>query len=149
MTDSDQAGGEVEERTGSMVMDRSDCVALLEGTPIGRIVFLDEEGQPLALPVNFRWHDGAVVFRTLEGQKLLAALTNQRVSFEVDRWDPESRAGASVIVKGKAANVDQWAEREQLEQIGLEPWSNGPWRTTWIRVTPSEVTGRRVGGELR
>ena len=149
MTESDQAGGEIEERTGSEVMDRSDCVALLEATPIGRIVFLDEEDQPLALPVNYRWHDDAVVFRTLEGQKLVAALTNQRVSFEVDTWDLETRSGESVIVKGQAANVELWADRELLEQIGLEPWSNGPWRTTWIRITPTEVTGRRVGTGLR
>jgi uncharacterized protein len=145
MTESDRAGGEVDERTGSEVMDRRECVALLEATPIGRVVFVDEEGQPLALPVNYRWHDDAVVFRTLEGQKLLAALTNQRVSFEVDSWDSETRAGESVIVKGKAASVDQWADRELLEQIGLEPWSTGPWRTTWIRITPTELTGRRVG----
>jgi nitroimidazol reductase NimA-like FMN-containing flavoprotein (pyridoxamine 5'-phosphate oxidase superfamily) len=149
MTESDQAGGEIEERTGSEVMDRRECVALLETTPIGRIVFLDEEDQPLALPVNYRWHDDAVVFRTLEGQKLAAALTNQRVSFEVDKWDFETRSGESVIVKGKAANVELWADRELLEQIGLEPWSKGPWRTTWIRITPTEVTGRRVGTGLR
>jgi nitroimidazol reductase NimA-like FMN-containing flavoprotein (pyridoxamine 5'-phosphate oxidase superfamily) len=149
MTESDQANREIEERTGSEIMDRRECVALLEAMPIGRIVFLDDEGQPLALPVNYRWHDDSVVFRTLEGQKLVAAWHNQRVSFEVDTWDYETRSGESVIVKGKAANVELWADRELLEQIGLDPWSSGPWRTTWIRITPIEVTGRRVGTGLR
>lgn len=144
MTESVPDPVDVDERTGLEILGRSDCIALLENTPIGRVVFVDDSGQPLALPVNFRWHEESVVFRTLDGQKLQAALMNKRVSFEVDRWDPVARTGSSVIVKGKAAAIDQWAEREQLEQIGLTPWSEEKWRTTWVRVTPVEITGRRT-----
>ena len=141
MTDETIRAGEVEERTGLGVMDRAECVALLEISPIGRVAFVDDEGQPIALPVNYCWHDDAVVFRTLEGQKLFAAVTNQRVSFEVDRWDATSRTGESVLVKGKAAQVDVWAEREQLEQLGLAPWSDEKWRPIWIRIDPVEISG--------
>lgn len=135
---------EVDERTGMEILGQSECIALLIDTPIGRIVFVDDGGQPLALPVNFRWHEESVVFRTLDGQKLQAAVMNQRVSFEVDQWDPVTRTGSSVIVKGKSSAVDQWAEREQLEQIGLAPWSGEKWRTTWVRIVPVEITGRRT-----
>lgn len=144
MTESVPDPVDVDERTGLEILGRSACIALLENTPIGRVVFVDDSGQPLALPVNFRWHEESVVFRTLDGQKLQAALMNKRVSFEVDQWDPVARTGSSVIVKGKAAAIDQWAEREQLEQIGLTPWSEEKWRTTWVRVTPVEITGRRT-----
>lgn len=145
MTESDPPRDNVDERTGLEVLELGECVALLESMPIGRVVFIDDEGQPLALPVNYRWHEDAVVFRTLAGQKLFAAVTNQRVSFEVDDWDAETRTGTSVLVKGKAEVVDQWAHREQLEQLGLSPWSEEKWRVLWIRIVAVEITGRRLG----
>ncbi len=129
---------------GLDVLDRMTCLRLLEETPIGRIVFIEDGGQPMALPVNYLVVDGAIVFRTLEGQKLSAASIGQRVAFEVDDWDPDHRAGWSVVVKGRAEEVTQWAEAEQLEQQGLVPWAHGEWRTLWVRVTPDEITGRRL-----
>ena len=144
MTDEEKSAGKVDERTGLNIMDPAECIALLEATPLGRVVFVDDAGQPLALPVNYRWHDDAVVFRTHEGQKLLAAVMNQRVAFEVDDWDGATRTGASVLVKGTAARVDPWADREQLELLGLAPWADEQWPPIWVRIEPVEVTGRRV-----
>lgn len=134
----------IDERTGLEILDPAACEALLGRMPVGRVVFVDDEGQPLALPVSYRWHDAKVVFRTLEGQKLHAAVRNQRVSFEVDYWDPDTHTGASVLVKGKASAVEDWAEVEDLEQLGLVPWASERWRASWIRVTPVEISGRRI-----
>ena len=142
--ESDDFADQVEERTGLTVVEEADCVALLERAPIGRLVFLDDEGQPLALPVNYRWHDDCVVFRTSEGQKLIAAVINSRVTFEVDEWDPGTQTGMSVLVKGKAARVDDWAQAEQLETLGLVPWADQVWKPFWVRVEPVEITGRRI-----
>lgn len=144
MSERQESQAIVDARTGMAIMDLAECVEMLESTPIGRIVFVDGEGQPIALPVNFRWHEDAVVFRTLEGQKLLAAVMNQRVSFEVDEWAHDSRVGASVLVKGRAVKVDPWADREQLEQLGLLPWGESTWRPAWVRIDPVEITGRRL-----
>lgn len=129
---------------GLDVLDRSTCLRLLAETPIGRIVFLEGPDQPMALPVNYLFVDDAIVFRTLEGQKLSAASIGQRVAFEVDEWDPVQRSGWSVVVKGRAEEVTQWAEAEHLEQKGLVPWSHGEWRTLWVRVVPDEITGRKL-----
>ena len=129
---------------GLDVLDRTTCLRLLAETPIGRIVFIEDGGQPMALPVNYLLVDGAIVFRTLEGQKLSAASIGQRVAFEVDDWDPDRRSGWSVVVKGRAEEVTQWAEAEQLEQQGLVPWAHGAWRTLWVRVVPDDITGRRL-----
>lgn len=123
------------------VIDEPDCVELIRSTPVGRIGFISE-GAPLVLPVNFAWHRGHIVFRTLEGQKLAAASASQTVCFEVDHWDQDERAGWSVVVTGTAIEVTDWAETEELEQIGLVPWSRAKWRTMWVRVEPSEITGR-------
>ena len=134
----------MDERTGLVVMTSDECGELLTSTPIGRMVFNDGD-QPLALPVNFAWVDDTVVFRTLEGQKLHAAIDGAKVCFEVDRWDEQSDTGASVLVKGQAVEVTQWAEQEQLEQLDVRPWSRQPWRQAWVRVIPNEITGRRLG----
>ena len=124
-------------------MDEDRCVELLRSTPIGRIGFI-ADGAPLVLPVNFAWFEDTVVFRTLEGQKLAAAAEGQTVCFEVDSWDAGTRSGWSVVVKGVAREVTNWAEQEQLENVGLVPWAREQWRKIWVRIEPSEITGRFV-----
>jgi nitroimidazol reductase NimA-like FMN-containing flavoprotein (pyridoxamine 5'-phosphate oxidase superfamily) len=124
-------------------MDEDRCVELLRSTPIGRIGFI-ADGAPLVLPVNFAWFEDTVVFRTLEGQKLAAAAEGQTVCFEVDSWDAGTRSGWSVVVKGVAREVTNWAEQEQLENVGLVPWAREEWRKIWVRIEPSEITGRFV-----
>lgn len=123
------------------VIDHDRCVELLESTPVGRVGFL-ADGAPLVLPVTYAWHEDGIVFRTLEGQKLAAAAEGQQVCFEVDRWDGHDRTGWSIVVRGTAREVTDWAEIEVLERIGLVPWSRQRWRPLWVRITPSEISGR-------
>ncbi len=123
------------------VIDEAQCVELVESTPIGRIGFTSD-GAPLVLPVNFAWHDGSIVFRTLEGLKLSAAAEGQTVCFEVDQWDPAERSGWSVVMRGVAREVTDWAEIEVLENIGLTPWSREQWRPIWVAIEPHEISGR-------
>ena len=96
------------------VLDEATCVELLESTPIGRIGF-STDGELLVLPVNYRWYEQSVVFRTLEGLKLAAAAHEQHVCFEVDHWDADSRTGWSVVVQGVAREVTNWAEEARLD----------------------------------
>lgn len=123
------------------VLSDEQCIELLKTTPLGRLGFLADDA-PLVLPVNYAWDDHSVVFRTLEGLKLAAAAEGQRVCFEVDGWDPKARTGWSVLVAGQAREVTDWAEQEALEQLGLVSWSRAKWRPIWIRVEPTEITGR-------
>ncbi len=123
------------------VLDEATCVELLESTPIGRIGF-STDGELLVLPVNFKWYENSVVFRTLEGQKLAAAAERQHVCFEVDQWDAAMRTGWSVIVQGVAREVTHWAEDAQLDQIGLFPWAREEWRPIWVRIEPTMISGR-------
>jgi len=123
------------------VIDDDECIRLMESTPIGRIAFMVDD-EILALPVNFRWHEDGIVFRTLDGLKLAAAANNQKVCFEVDQWDAGSRSGWSVVVQGVAREVDNWAEEAQLDQLGLIPWAKAEWRPIWVRVEPTSMSGR-------
>jgi len=133
----------IEDRTGLEILDRAACIELISATPIGRIAFV-AAGSPVILPVNFRWVGDSIVFRTLEGDKLHAAAMNQAVAFEIDDWDATTNLGWSVVLKGVAHEVTNWAEAEELEQLGLVPWSSDIWRQKWVRVVPDEISGRRV-----
>ena len=123
------------------VLDDAACVELLESTPIGRIGFATE-GELLVLPVNFRWYEHSVVFRTLEGHKLAAAAEQQHVCFEIDHWDADKRAGWSVVVQGVAHEVTHWAEEARLDDLGLIPWARAEWRPIWVRIEPTMISGR-------
>ncbi|MGI9606396.1 MAG: pyridoxamine 5'-phosphate oxidase family protein [Acidimicrobiales bacterium] len=132
-----------DERTGLLVMTEAESIELLETTAVGRVVFIDG-AYPIALPVNYKWVDRSVVFRALEGKKLHAAIFEEPVSFEVDEWDPQTQTGASVLVRGRAAEVTDWAEKEELEDLGVIPWTGHPWRQSWIRIVPKQMSGRRI-----
>jgi hypothetical protein len=119
------------------------CIELIQSSPVGRVGFVADDGL-LVLPVNHAWHDGGVVFRSLEGQKLSAAAENQEVCFEVDHWDSHERSGWSVVVQGTAREITDWAEKEQLENIGLVPWARDQWRQLWIRIEPTAISGRSL-----
>lgn len=123
------------------VLDEATCVELLESTPIGRIAFATD-GELLVLPINFRWYEHSVVFRTLEGHKLAAAAEQQHVCFEVDHWDADTRTGWSVVVQGVAHEVRQWAEEAQLDDLGLIPWARAEWRPIWVQIEPTMISGR-------
>lgn len=136
-------GAERDERTGLFKLTADQCTEVLASSSIGRIVFLDGD-QPIALPVNYAWFEDSIVFRTGEGQKLSAATLGQKVAFEVDEIEPDTHEGLSVLVKGEARAVEDWAEQEQLEQLDVRPWQRQPWRRGWVRIVPSEITGRKL-----
>ncbi len=123
------------------VIDDDECIELLEATPIGRIAFTVDD-EILVLPVNYRWHEDGIVFRTLEGLKLAAAANHQKVCFEIDEWDARARSGWSVVVHGVAREVENWAEEALLDEIGLVPWAKAEWRPIWVRIEPTSMSGR-------
>ena len=55
--------------------------------------------------MNYRFHEGAIVFRTTTGSKLEAAGRRAAVAFEIDGWDDETQTGWSVLVKGTAVEI--------------------------------------------
>lgn len=125
------------------VLDEAASVALISEAPVGRIAFISD-GRPMVLPVNHAWWEESIVFRSLEGKKLTAALENQDVCFEVDQWDASDRSGWSVVLHGTAREVTDWAEKAQLEEIGLVPWARDKWRTRWVRIDPTDISGRML-----
>jgi nucleotide-binding universal stress UspA family protein/nitroimidazol reductase NimA-like FMN-containing flavoprotein (pyridoxamine 5'-phosphate oxidase superfamily) len=119
------------------------CLRLLESVPVGR-VSLYTDGQVVTLPVNHVVDGQDVVFRTDRGSKLSAAERQDHVAFEADDYDPRTRTGWSVLIKGRAEVVHQDFEIRRLSHLGLYPWVTAGDRPFWIRIRPTSVTGRQT-----
>jgi len=124
-----------------------ESLKLISAGGIGRIAYQSRFG-PAVLPVNYQWHDGAIVFRTAQHSALDEDLRTgiaggeYLVAFEVDDIDVPSRQGWSVLIQGPAHHISG-DERESAERAGVEPWPAGD-RELFIRIVPSRVTGRRI-----
>ncbi|WP_406315433.1 pyridoxamine 5'-phosphate oxidase family protein [Streptosporangium sp. NBC_01639] len=141
-------------------LDPQECLRLISPGGVGRIAFNDLGG-PVILPVNYALHDGAVVFRTAFGGPLDETLRTGlrgvefKVAFEVDRIDEARREGWSVLLRGGIhhvsgdvssdadADADADAERAAAGVSGVDPWAGGD-RGLYVKVVPTEVTGRRI-----
>lgn len=129
-------------------LSEADCLRLIEPGGIGRLVFAGQWDLTV-LPVNYKMHDGAILFRTAQNgsteEDLRTGIGNAeyRVAFEVDDIDAVRREGWSVLVQGPAHHLDSEGERAGAQAAGVEPWPDGE-REHYIRITPVRVTGRRI-----
>lgn len=130
------------------VLDEAECRRLIEPGGIGRLVFAGSYDLTV-LPVNYKMHDGAILFRTVEegptDEDLRTGISRAefRVAFEVDQFDMQTREGWSVLIQGPAHHLDSVEERAEAETLGIEPWASGE-REHFIRITPIRITGRRI-----
>lgn len=126
------------------VLTRDESLALLPTVPVGRLVFT-ERVLPAVVPVNFLVDHGRIVLRTGATSSLSAAVRGSVVAFEVDQIDSEARQGWSVVVTGRASEVQNPLELHRLSGLPLLPWVGG--QLDHFIVIPIElVNGRRIGG---
>ena len=121
----------------------AECRDLLAPGGVGRFLFVTERG-PVAVPVNYGMLGGDIVFRTSEsGRVAAAARPGSLVSFSVDRIDDALAEGWSVLASGDAAVLPDPAGRAVAARLVIEPWAGGQ-RDLVVRLTPREITGRRI-----
>lgn len=121
------------------LLSEAECLDLLASRTVGRLAYIARAGTPDVVPVNYRYVDGRVVIRSAPGPKLQAAERQERVAFEVDALDEETRSGWSVVVHGRATVL----RPEQEPGEGAVPWAPGPRRHV-LQVVPERITGRRL-----
>ncbi len=131
------------DRFGLQILSSDECDRLLGSAVIGRVAFV-VDGEPVILPVNYRYHEGTIVIRTAAGEKLDAAGLAAPVAFEIDDWDETTETGWSVLVRGTMEEVYRPEEVAELAHLHLRPWSNPEARRIWVRIRPDEITGRRL-----
>jgi nitroimidazol reductase NimA-like FMN-containing flavoprotein (pyridoxamine 5'-phosphate oxidase superfamily) len=130
--------------TWLVLLDLAECEELLRTADLGRLGVL-VDGKPEVFPVCHVFVDGAIAFPTGEGSKMHAALTWPYVGFEVDGIDDDGMTGWSVMVTGRAEEVADPVEQQRLAALRAVPWRSDP-SLRWIRIVPSEITGRRILG---
>ncbi len=129
-------------------MEEAECLRLIAPGGIGRLVFAGRWDLTV-LPVNYKVHDGAILFRTAqdsatdEDLRTGIAHAEYRVAFEVDDFDTEAREGWSVLIQGPAHHLDTDEERRHAVEAGVEPWPGGL-REHFIEIRPDRITGRRI-----
>ena len=114
-----------------------ECWRLLASSPVGRVGVLVDSA-PEIYPVNHVAVGETIVFRTDPGAKLRGLVRSPAVCFEVDAVDLVARTGWSVLVKGRAEEIDAPSEGG-----GVDVWTLGD-KAYWVRIVPAEVTGRRI-----
>jgi hypothetical protein len=118
---------------------------LMGSVPVGRIVYT-RQAMPAVELVNFALVDGDVVIRTSAAGKLAAATRGAVVAFEADCVDLGGHAAWSVTVVGQARVVTEGDEFRRLERVTLTSWVPEQ-HDHFIRISPTIVNGRRVGGQ--
>jgi len=119
-----------------------ECRARLAPGGVGRFLFMSERG-PVAIPVNFRMLGDDVVFRTEAHGEMIDATHQAHVSFDVDHIDDALSQGWSVLVSGTARVLTDPGEVRQAVALDVDSWPGGE-RNTYIRLTPTAITGRRL-----
>jgi Pyridoxamine 5'-phosphate oxidase len=136
--------------TGSVVepLDEAECMDLLSTGRIGRLIYNGRYG-PVAVPSEYKIHEGSIVFRTYqvlfteEDLRTGIAHAEYQVAVEADQIDLEAREGWVVLVRGAAHHLDTEAERAPIIGAGLEPWIAGV-PAHFIRVNPTSTWGNRI-----
>ena len=114
-----------------------ECWQMLRDEEFGRLAYrlVDEVH---ITPVNYAVDGGTLLFRTSEGNKLLAAAMGSEVAFEIDRFGEES--AQSVVVRGRARLLPE-DEAHRAENVPLRSWVP-TLKYNVVEIQPQFVSGR-------
>jgi len=114
-----------------------ECWEMLREEEFGRLAYrlVDEVH---ITPINYAVEGGSLLFRTAEGNKLLAVAMGSEVAFEIDRYGEDS--ARSVVVRGTARLLDE-DEAHRAENVPLRPWVP-TLRYNVVEIEPKVVSGR-------
>jgi len=122
-----------------------ECYALLRTARVGRLVYDDGDG-PVAEPINYAVAGTDIVMR-IEGGAKREAVLQPHLAFEVDHVDDDLAGGWSVIVRGGGREVpleEVSGLLRRIEGAPPVPWALGV-HNVWLELSPTRVTGRRLG----
>ncbi|MBO0730551.1 MAG: pyridoxamine 5'-phosphate oxidase family protein [Acidimicrobiaceae bacterium] len=124
-------------------LDQGECLALLATVSVGR-VGISSGALPAILPVNFILSGHDILFRTVPGIKLHAALTGSVVAFEADQLGSATTESWSVLVRGIAEEVTHPTQRAALERLVADSWAFDGDADHLVRVPATIISGQRI-----
>jgi len=116
----------------------------LQRTRFARLGYVDDDG-PVIVPINVIIDDDErVVFHT-NPTSALAALDGQHVAIEIDGFDPASRSGWSILVRGVARDVTASSDVVAMKAkvAPVDSWAPGVRNRTFV-VLALAITGRTI-----
>lgn len=125
-------------------MTVEECWELLPRSSVGRVA-IAIMNKPDIFPVNYRVDGGSLVMRTAPGIKLAGATLGRGVAFEVDELDQVTQTGWSIVVKGRAVELETLDDLLEADDLNIEPWASGT-KSRYVRLIPDDISGRRIGG---
>jgi hypothetical protein len=132
---------------GAQRLDDVEAMRLLASIGYGRVVFTLKT-LPAIRPVNHLVDEGQVIIRTRLTSSISTALRSSDgvvVAYEADSLDPQTRAGWSVVVTGRAYTLTDPDQVLRYEQL-LHPWVNHA--DTVVAIEPGIITGLRITAPL-
>jgi hypothetical protein len=132
---------------GWQVLDRGQCLALLGGAAVGRVVYT-VHGLPAVQPVRFAVRSGTVVFCVPAVSALFSAVHDTVVAFEADGLGPAPGDGWFVTVLGRADETHDPCLLDDLPSLAWRPPAFAV-EDRWIGIPADVVSGRRLGGPVR
>ena len=114
-----------------------ECWEMLRDEEFGRLAYrlVDEVH---ITPINYAVEGDSLLFRTAEGNKLLAVVMGSEVAFEIDRYGEES--ARSVVVRGTARLLPE-DEAHRADKVPLRPWVP-TLKYNVVEIQPRVVSGR-------
>ncbi len=114
-----------------------ECWELLRAEEFGRLAYrlVDEVH---ITPINFAVDGDSLLFRTAEGNKLLAVAMGSEVAFEIDRFGADR--ASSVVVRGTARLLPE-DEEHRAEDVPLRAWVP-TLKYNVVEIEPKVVSGR-------
>jgi nitroimidazol reductase NimA-like FMN-containing flavoprotein (pyridoxamine 5'-phosphate oxidase superfamily) len=114
------------------------CWERLDGASTGRVV-LQRHGRPVVFPVRHVVDGHTIVFRTGANSVVGLMASHEVVEYEVDDADVPALSGWRVVLTGAIERI----ERHDRDRIVPQPTPWAPGRVeAWIRIRPTDVTGR-------
>jgi hypothetical protein len=124
-------------------LDRDECREILKSASLGRLATA-VGGEPDIYPVNFYSDGSSILIRTAPGTKLLELTVHETVAFETDGWTDDE--AWSVIVHGRARELDHQAEIDEADKAPLQPWIP-TLKYRYVHIDIDRMTGRRFRRE--
>ena len=122
-------------------ISETECLDLLANHRVGRVAYCDDLG-PVVLPVNYVLDQGTVLTQISPHSTLARHLRLAPASFQIDDFDDYNQSGWSVLVRGNASHVDS-ADLPTNDSDRPHAWAEGQ-RTFHVRITPHDISGRRL-----
>ncbi len=123
------------------ILGEKECWRLLRRVSLGRLAVWVED-HPDIFPVNYTVDRDTLVFRTASGTKLVAVTGDTPLALEADGVNSETGIAWSVVLKGRAEEIEPTEEFLDSVARVLFPWQGGP-KEHFVRIIPTTVTGRR------